>query len=97
MLVVSNKERAVFVRVKKSGGHEYLQVVHNQRVGGKVNQHVLGTLGRLDRLLAEGRIGDGTCSPIWTWSSSTRPRSTSKAREAGVLANGARAKTTGRT
>jgi len=41
----------VFVRVKPSGGHKYLQVVKNYREGRKVKQKVLGTLGRVDELV----------------------------------------------
>ena len=41
----------MFVRVKPSGGHKYLQVVKNYREGRKVKQKVLGTLGRVDELV----------------------------------------------
>jgi transposase len=44
----------MFVRRKKSGGHEYLQIVHNERVDGKVRQRTVATLGRLDRLREDG-------------------------------------------
>lgn len=37
----------MFVRVKKQGTHEYLQVVHGFREDGKVKQRVLMTLGRV--------------------------------------------------
>jgi transposase len=40
----------MFVRVKKNGPHEYLQVVSGQRIDGKVRQQVIGTLGRRDVL-----------------------------------------------
>ena len=46
----------MFVRRKKSGKHEYLQVVHNYREGPKVRQQVIGTLGRVDVLEKTGRI-----------------------------------------
>jgi DNA-binding MarR family transcriptional regulator len=36
----------MFVRVKRSGRHEYLQLVENQRIGGGVKQRVLVTLGQ---------------------------------------------------
>ena len=36
----------MFPRIKKSGRHEYLQIVHNTRVDGHVRQQVLTTLGR---------------------------------------------------
>jgi hypothetical protein len=40
----------MFIRLKKNGAHEYLQLVNNQRVDGRVRQRVLGTLGRRDLL-----------------------------------------------
>ncbi|MGB6968336.1 MAG: IS1634 family transposase, partial [Methyloceanibacter sp.] len=46
----------MFVRVKKSGAYEYLQIVHNERVEGRVQQHVIGTLGRLDVLQKSGQL-----------------------------------------
>jgi hypothetical protein len=46
----------MFVRAKKSGAYEYLQVVENERIDGRVRQRVVATLGRLDVLQATGRI-----------------------------------------
>ena len=46
----------MFVRVKPSGKYQYLQVVKNYREGAKVKQKVIGTLGRLDRLLESGTL-----------------------------------------
>jgi len=46
----------MFVRIKKSGNNQYLQVVENRREAGKVRQRVIATLGRLDRLQAKGDI-----------------------------------------
>jgi len=46
----------MFVRAKKSKGFEYLQVVHNERVEGRVRQRVIATLGRLDVLKRTGQI-----------------------------------------
>ncbi len=46
----------MFVRAKKSGKYRYLQVVHNQRVEGKVRQQVIGTLGRVDGLEKTGQL-----------------------------------------
>ena len=46
----------MFPRVKHTGTYEYLQIVHNQRVGGRVCQRVLATLGRLDELRENGQI-----------------------------------------
>ena len=43
-------------RVKKSGRYEYLQIVHNERVGDRVKQRVIATLGRLDRLRESGQL-----------------------------------------
>ena len=39
----------MFVRSKKSGTYEYLQIVENQRIDGQVRQRVIATLGRLDQ------------------------------------------------
>lgn len=46
----------MFVRAKKSGRYEYLQIVENERVDGQVRQRVIATLGRLDVLQATGQI-----------------------------------------
>ena len=46
----------MFVRAKKSGDYQYLQIVENQRIDGKVRQQVVATLGRLDVLQATGKI-----------------------------------------
>lgn len=46
----------MFVRAKKSGAYRYLQLVHNERVDGKVRQRVVATLGRLDVLQKNGQI-----------------------------------------
>jgi hypothetical protein len=46
----------MFVRIKKSGAYHYLQIVHNQRVDGRVQQHVIATLGRLDVLQKTGHL-----------------------------------------
>ncbi len=46
----------MFARIKKSGKYEYLQVVENRRVGPKVNQRVIATLGRLDQMHAKGEV-----------------------------------------
>ena len=44
----------MFVRVKKSGRNQYLQVVENRREGRRTIQRVVCTLGRLDKLTASG-------------------------------------------
>ena len=46
----------MFVRVKKSGNNQYLQIVENRRENGKTKQRVISTIGRLDRLQARGDI-----------------------------------------
>ena len=46
----------MFARIKKSGNCQYLQIVHNQRVGGRVRQNVIATLGRLDVLQKTGQL-----------------------------------------
>ena len=46
----------MFVRTKPAGPHKYLQVVESFREGRKVRQRVVASLGRLDRLQAEGNI-----------------------------------------
>ena len=52
----------MFVRIKKSGGYGYLQIVHNERCDGKVRQRTIATLGRADRLLEDGVIDALTAS-----------------------------------
>jgi transposase len=54
--VVSYKEAAMFARVKKSGPHQYLQLVENRREKGKVAQRVIATLGRMDQLTEKGSV-----------------------------------------
>jgi transposase len=46
----------MFARVKKSGRHQYLQIVENRRDGSKTIQRVICTVGRLDQLHAKGGI-----------------------------------------
>lgn len=46
----------MFVRVKRAGEHEYLQLVENRREGEKTRQRIVATLGRLDRLHAAGQV-----------------------------------------
>lgn len=46
----------MFARVKKSGKHQYLQIVENRREGKKTVQRVVSTLGRMDQLTAKGEI-----------------------------------------
>jgi hypothetical protein len=51
----------VFVRTKTSGAYQYLQVVENERLDGRIRQRVIATLGRLDVLQSKGQI-DGLVS-----------------------------------
>lgn len=46
----------MFARIKKSGQYQYLQIVENSKIDGKVRQRVLSTVGRLDQLQAKGSI-----------------------------------------
>ena len=46
----------MFARIKKSGAHQYVQIVHNERVEGRVRQRVIATLGRLDVLKQSGHL-----------------------------------------
>jgi len=46
----------MFVRAKKSGAYQYLQLVRSERVDGHVRQQVIATLGRLDVLQDTGKI-----------------------------------------
>ena len=47
---------ALFARIKKSGKNQYLQLVENRKIKGKVLQRVLVTLGRMDQLQQKDRI-----------------------------------------
>jgi hypothetical protein len=46
----------LFVRTQTNGSRTYLLIVDNLWVDGKVKQHVLLRLGRLDELLSSGRL-----------------------------------------
>lgn len=46
----------MFARTKKSGRYQYLQIVENKKVKGKVKQRVISTIGRLDKLQEKGRV-----------------------------------------
>ena len=46
----------MFARVKKSGKYDYLQIVENRKVKGKVKQRVISTIGRMDRLQDKNRV-----------------------------------------
>ena len=67
-LVVSYMNgRHMFARIKKSGRYQYLQIVQNQRVDGKVRQQVLSTIGRLDQLHESGYL-DGLLASLTKFS-----------------------------
>ena len=40
----------MFVRTKRTGANEYLQIVQNYREGSKTKQRLIGTLGRVDEV-----------------------------------------------
>lgn len=46
----------MFARIKKSGKYQYLQIVENRREGEKIIQHVIATIGRMDKLRAKERV-----------------------------------------
>lgn len=55
-MVTLTEVAAMFVRVKKSGPREYLQVVENRWEDGASRQRVVATLGRRDQLQARGDL-----------------------------------------
>jgi len=46
----------MFARLKKSGKYQYLQIVENRKVKGKVSQRVIATIGRMDQLRERDRV-----------------------------------------
>ena len=46
----------MFARIKKSGKYQYLQIVENRKVKGKVVQRVIATIGRMDQLQEKDRV-----------------------------------------
>jgi len=46
----------MFARVKKSGKYQYLQIVENRKIKGKVIQRVIATIGRMDQLQEKDRV-----------------------------------------
>ncbi len=46
----------MFVRTKPSGKYQYLQIVESRWKDGGPRQYVIGTIGRLDRLKADGQV-----------------------------------------
>ena len=58
----------MFVRVKKTGEYQYLQIVQTYREGRKVKQRVVSTLGRLDKMQEKGEV-DGIINSLSKYSS----------------------------
>src|SRR6266403_2055237 len=54
--MIVTQEPSLFVRTQTNGSRTYLLIVDNEWVDGKVKQRVLLRLGRLDELLASGRL-----------------------------------------
>ena len=46
----------MFLRVKKTKNHAYLQIVESYREQGRVRQRVIGTIGRMEELTARGQV-----------------------------------------
>ena len=46
----------MFARIKTSGKNQYLQIVENRKIKGKVVQRVIATIGRMDQLQEKDRI-----------------------------------------
>ena len=46
----------MFVRIKRTGDYEYLQIVENRRENGRTRQRVVATLGRLDKHQANDEV-----------------------------------------
>jgi len=46
----------MYFRIKRTGPYAYLQLVHSLRRGGRVQQQVLATLGRVETLQASGQL-----------------------------------------
>ena len=53
----------MFVRVKKVGPYQYLQIAQNRREGKRVKQSIIATLGRLDKLTATSAPSTNSCAP----------------------------------
>lgn len=67
----------MFVRVKKTGEYQYLQIVQTYREGRKVKQRVVSTLGRLDKMQEKGEV-DGIINSLSKYSSNVLMLLTSK-------------------
>ena len=76
----------MFVRVKKNGAHQYLQLVTSQRVDGKVRQRVIGTLGRRDLLESSDDLA-GLAASIGTFTRHAAVLADHRSGNAQVLSN----------
>jgi hypothetical protein len=52
----NEKDSIMFIRAKKRDDKVYLQIVENERINGKVVQHIRLNLGRLDYLQESGKL-----------------------------------------
>ena len=59
----------MFVRIKKVGPYQYLQIAQHRREGKRVKQSIIATLGRLDKLTASGAIDQllRSAARFWQW------------------------------
>jgi hypothetical protein len=48
----------MFVRVKKTDNHSYVQIVENHREGTTVKQRVVATIGQYEELSSSGKLDD---------------------------------------
>ena len=55
----------MFARIKKSGKHQYLQIVENRKIKGKIVQRVIATIGRMDQLQEKDGPGVLICERLW--------------------------------
>ena len=53
----------MFLRVKKAGSYQYLQITENRHEGKLAKQTIIATHGRLDKLAASGAIDQLVRSP----------------------------------
>ena len=60
----------MFVRTKRTGKNEYLQIVQNYREGYKTKQHIIGNLGRVDEVAGSKDI-DTLISKLSNYSKET--------------------------
>jgi transposase len=55
-IIYGDTEVAMFLRVQRNDSREYLLIVENERINGRVRQRVLHRLGRLDVLQQSGAL-----------------------------------------